>query len=67
MGMFGAAEEAPSAEEPEKPLAADERYTLGHAMERQLAAMAPQVGANFQAGKPPRLCKASMSGRFINH
>jgi superfamily II DNA or RNA helicase len=66
MGMFGAAEEAPSAEEPEKPLAADERYTLGHAMERQLAAMAPQVGANFRAGKPTRLWKASMSGRFIN-
>lgn len=64
MGMFGAAEEP--AQDAEKPLAADERYTLGHALERQLAAMAPHVGENFRAGKPTRLWNASMSGRFIN-
>lgn len=64
MGMFGTAEEP--TQEAEKPLAADERYTLGHALERQLAAMAPHVGENFRAGKPTRLWNASMSGRFIN-
>jgi len=64
MGMFGTVDEP--AQETEKPLASDERYTLGHALERQLAAMAPHVGENFRAGKPTRLWNASMSGRFIN-
>lgn len=50
----------------EKPLAADERYTLGHAAERQIAAMMPMVGKNFQPGRPTKLWQLSMNGRFVN-
>lgn len=56
MGFF--AEEAPA----EKALEGDERYTLGHEAERQIAALMPQVGHNFQAGQPVKLFRPSMSG-----
>ena len=36
----------------EKPLSADERYTLGHAAERTIAAMMPVIGQNFKPGRP---------------
>lgn len=45
-----------------KPLAADERHTIGHAAEGKLAALVAQVGGNFEPGKPVRLFHASMSG-----
>lgn len=46
----------------DKPLGADERYTIGHEAERQIAAMMPQIGKNFQAGQPVKLFRPSMSG-----
>lgn len=70
MGFFSTEEEpggdlfgdAPAAPKPEKPLAADERYTLGHAAERQIASLMPTVGANFKPGRPVKLFQPTMSG-----
>lgn len=50
------------AEAAEKPLAADERHTVGHEAERKIAEMMPHVGANFRAGQPVDLFRPSMSG-----
>jgi len=46
----------------EKPLSSDERYTLGHAAERTIAAMMPVVGQNFKPGRPLKLFSPTMSG-----
>lgn len=69
MGLFGA-----SSPEPAKgdDLPADvpapamgERYTIGHAAERQVSGMMPHVGANFKPGqKPVPLWAPSMSGKY---
>lgn len=46
------------------PLGADERHTLGHAAERQIAAMMGHIGQNFKAGQPTKLWGISMSGKY---
>ena len=53
MGFFSS-EDAPDASAGGQPasLGADERHTLGHAAERQIAAMMGHVGANFKPGQP---------------
>lgn len=64
MGFFSS-EEAPvlNGSTPEQaPLAADERHTLGHAAERQIAAMMGRVGANFKPGQPLKIFTPTMSG-----
>lgn len=49
----------------DKPLAADERHTIGHAAEQQLAGMMSVVGQNFKPGQATKLWKASMDGKYI--
>jgi hypothetical protein len=63
MGFFSA-EEAPQAVGADKPieLSGDERHTIGHIAERQIAGMMGKVGANFKPGKPLRLWEPTMSG-----
>ena len=56
--MFG----APPAKAESKPLKADERHTLGHVAERQIAALMPTVGPQFRAGRPVKLYQPTMSG-----
>lgn len=56
--LFGNAPAAPK----EKPLATDERYTLGQAAERQLASLMPVVGTNFKPGRSVKLFQPTMSG-----
>lgn len=65
MGFFSS-EEMPDATAGGQPAAmgADERHTLGHAAERQIAAMMEHVGANFKAGQPTKLWGVSMSGKY---
>ncbi|HET7674198.1 MAG TPA: DEAD/DEAH box helicase, partial [Gammaproteobacteria bacterium] len=62
MGFFASMPE----EAAEKAIEPDERYTLGHAVERQIGGMMPIVGQNFKPDRPTRLWQASMNGRFIN-
>lgn len=57
--MFGGgADEAPK----EIQLGGDERHTLGHEAERQIAGMMGVVGKNFRPGQPLRLWNPTMSG-----
>ena len=65
MGFFSS-EDAPDAAAGGQPaeLGADERHTLGHVIERQLAGMMGQVGANFKPGQPTKLWNVSMSGKY---
>lgn len=66
MGFFSS-EELPAADaggEP-APLASDERHTLGHAAERQIAGMMGVVGQNFKPGQPTKLWGVSMSGKYV--
>lgn len=57
--MFGGgAEDEPK----EIQLAGDERHTLGHAAERQIAGMMGIVGGNFKPGQPTKLWNPTMSG-----
>lgn len=56
----GGDEQAPQA----APLGADERHTLGHVVERQIAGMMEHVGANFKPGQPTKLWGISMSGKY---
>lgn len=60
--LFGdqGGEEAPQA----ATLGADERHTLGHAAELQIAGMMGHVGQNFKAGQPTKLWGISMSGKY---
>ena len=62
MGFFSS-EEAPAATEA-TPMAADERHTLGHAAERQIAGMMGVVGKNFKPNQPTKLWGVSMSGKY---
>jgi len=39
-------------------------YTLGHAVERQIAGMMGIVGPNFKPGQPTKLWGISMSGKY---
>jgi len=61
MGFFSA-EEAPADEGGERQLAGDERHTLGHAAERQIAGMMGIVGRNFKPGEPTKIWAPTMSG-----
>ena len=65
MGFFSS-EDAPEAKEGGQPvqLGADERHTLGHAAERQIAGMMGIVGQNFKPGQPTKLWGVSMSGKY---
>lgn len=60
MGFFST-EDAPVSEE--RPLGADERHTIGHAAERQVAEMMSVVGRNFKPGQPLKLWQPTMSGK----
>lgn len=62
MGFFGADESQPSLESAPAPLAGDERYTVGHVAERQIAGMMAQVGKNFRPGQTVKLWAPTMSG-----
>lgn len=55
--MFGG-DDAPK----EVKLAGDERHTLGHAAERQIAGMMGIVGRNFKPGEPTKIWAPTMSG-----
>ena len=46
----------------EQKIKSDERYTLGHEAERQLAGMMGIVGKNFRPGQPVKLWNPTMSG-----
>lgn len=61
MGFFSTEDEPQDA--PPRPLAADERHTLGHAAEHKLAALVGAVGPMFKPGQPVKLFHASMSGK----
>lgn len=59
MGFF--ADDVP--EQPsEKELGADERHSIGHEAERQIAGMMSVVGKNFKPGQPTKLWNPTMSG-----
>ncbi|MEX3764476.1 helicase-related protein [Paraburkholderia phenoliruptrix] len=59
--MFG--DEAPI---PDRKLEADERHTIGHEAERQIAGMMGVVGQNFKPGRPTKMWNVSMSGKYVN-
>lgn len=61
--LFGAAPNT-DGEAPNIALGADERHTLGHAAERQIAGMMGVVGQNFKPGQPTKLWNVSMSGKY---
>lgn len=58
--MFGGGGEEAAA--PEIKLAGDERHTIGHVAERQIAGMMGKIGANFKPGQPVKLWAPTMSG-----
>lgn len=60
MGFF--ADDTPP--EAGKPIevGADERHSIGHVAERQIAGMMSVVGKNFKPGQPTKLWNATMSG-----
>lgn len=63
MGFFSNETPAASDEAPqERVLGGDERHTLGHEAERQVAGMMDVVGRNFRPGRPVRLWQPTMSG-----
>lgn len=68
MGLFGAEEPAPATEGAAPPMKAPElgeRYTIGHAAERQVAGMMPIIGANFKPGQPVHIWQPTMSGKYV--
>ena len=64
MGFF--ADETPLQDQKARELGGDERNTLGHQAERQIAGMMDVVGKNFKPGKPTKMWNVSMSGKFAN-
>lgn len=58
MGFFST-DEAPAAE---KELRSDERHSVGHEAERQIAGMMGIIGKNFKPGQPVKLWNPIMSG-----
>lgn len=60
MGFFGG--ELFAQDKGTTPLAQDERHTLGHAAEQQLASAIGVIGKQFKPGQPVKLFNASMSG-----
>lgn len=68
ISLFGASEEpppAPGAAEAPKEAELGQRYTIGHAAERQIAGMMPIVGKNFRPGEKAELWRPTMDGKFI--
>lgn len=63
MGFFSSEEMAPAEDKP-RELAADERHTIGHVAERNLAQLMTSVGQNFKPGDPVKLWNPSMSGKY---
>jgi Helicase conserved C-terminal domain/Type III restriction enzyme, res subunit len=65
MSLFSS-EDMPDAGAGDEPaqLGSDERHTLGHVAERQIAGMMGVVGQNFKPGQPTKLWNISMSGKF---
>lgn len=65
MGFFSSEELPPAgAGDESAALGSDERHTLGHAAELQIAGMMGVVGQNFKAGQPTKLWNVSMSGKY---
>ncbi|WP_438979530.1 helicase-related protein [Polynucleobacter sp.] len=64
MGFFSSDDAPVSSSGEPAPLGGDERHTLGHEAERQIAGMMGQVGQNFKAGQPTKLWNVSMSGKY---
>jgi len=65
MGFFGGDEPAAGAQAGKLApdlKAGDERHTLGHAAERQLAGLVARMGGNFKPGQPVKLFRPTMSG-----
>jgi hypothetical protein len=60
MGFF--ADEAPPTAAEDIKLEGDERHSIGHAAERQIAGMMGVVGQNFKPGAPTKLWAPTMSG-----
>jgi Helicase conserved C-terminal domain len=58
MGFF--ADDVP--DDARQALGGDERHSIGHAAERQIAGMMSVVGKNFKPGQPTKLWSPSMSG-----
>ncbi len=59
MGFFST-EEAPV--DAEAAFGADERHTLGHEVERQIAGLMDTVGRHFEPGRPQKIFEPTMSG-----
>jgi hypothetical protein len=70
MGMFGPVDTAgqgdgdDEAPDPRVP-ALGQRWTIGHAAERQIAGMMPIVGKNFRPGQPVAMWRPDMSGAYV--
>lgn len=64
MGFFSSDDAPVSSSGEPAPIGSDERHTLGHEAERQLAGMMGVVGQNFKAGQPTKLWNVSMSGKY---
>lgn len=62
MGFFSAEESPAAAESAPAKLGGDERHTLGHVAERQIAGMMAKVGKNFRPGQPTKLWSPTMIG-----
>lgn len=64
--LFGGEDEKQAAGAHTPPeLGSDERHTLGHVLERQIAGMMGHVGRNFKPGQPTKLWGISMSGKYV--
>ncbi|BBL75422.1 DEAD/DEAH box helicase [Methylomagnum ishizawai] len=66
IGMFGGEDDLFGDTSPAtkaKPLGADERHSLGHAAESQIARMMSIVGPNFRPGKPTKIWRPVMGSR----
>lgn len=59
MGFFSSEEAPPDAAQ---TFGADERHTLGHEVERQIAGMMGTVGKHFETGRPQKIFEPTMSG-----
>lgn len=64
MGFFSSEDAPPQSNGDKLPLGSDERNTIGHAAERQIAGMMGVVGENFKKGQRTKLWNVSMSGKY---
>jgi hypothetical protein len=64
MGFFSTEEDHLPDAGKKVPLGADERHTLGHAAEQQIAGMMSVVGKNFKPGHPTKLWQPSMNDKY---